>query len=249
VQTGIATKAGEDLDLPQIVLPVASSSTDVQVIYTQHELAEEQMKAEEKQRVFAIFPNFYSSYIWHAAPLSAGQKMRLAWKSATDPVAFLAAGITAGVEQWQNDYSGYGQGAQGFSKRFGAAYADSFDGSIIGGGVFPVLFRQDPRFYYKADGAWRQKAFYAISTTVIRKGDNGRWQPNYSGILGNIASGAVSNLYYPAQNRNGASTTFENAAIGTAFGAIGAILREFVTPIYTSGGPHHKPLPAADPTP
>ena len=206
------------------------------MLYTEHEIAEQQLQVEEKQRVFAVFPNFYSSYVWHAAPWSAGQKMRLALKSALDPTAFLGAGFAAGVEQGRDDYPGYGQGAQGYAKRYGAAYADGFIGSILGGGVLPAVLHQDPRFFYKADGTVRQRALYAIATAVIRRGDNGKWQPDYSGILGNLASGGISNLYYPASDR-GAGLTVRNAFIGEAFGSIAGLLREFVVPRYTSGAP------------
>ncbi len=237
VQSDIPVEAGVDQDLSHIVLPVATATTDVQVLYTQHELAEQQLQIEEKQRVLAIIPNFYSSYNWHAPPLSVGQKMRLAFKSGTDPVAFLGAGFAAGVEQGQDSFPGYGQGAAGYGKRYGAAYADGLIGSVVGGGLLPSLFHQDPRFFYKADGTVRQRALYAIATAVIRRGDNGKWQPDYSGILGNIASGGISNLYYPASDR-GAGLVFENAAIGTAFGTIGALMLEFVVPWLTTGGPH-----------
>ena len=236
IQTSIPVRAGEDMYLPHIQLPLASTSTDVQVVYSQHEVAEEQLKAEEKQRVFGFFPNFDTTYVWNAEPLSAGQKMRLALKGGTDPVAFFAAGVAAGVEQWQNSYAGYGQGAQGYAKRYGAAYSDSLIGSMLGGGLLPVLFHQDPRFFYKADGTTRQRFLYAISTAVIRRSDKGNWQPDYSGIIGNFASGAISNTYYPSSDR-GAGLVVRNASLGIAFGAVASLLREFVVPKLTTHGP------------
>jgi hypothetical protein len=69
---------------------------------------------------------------------------------------------------------------------------------------------------------------YAVANSVICKGDNKQWQPNYSNILGSLAAGGISNLYYPARDRNGASLTFENAAIGVGATAISNLLQEFV---------------------
>ena len=89
---------------------------------------------------------------------------------------------------------------------------------MIGGAILPSLFKQDPRYFYKGTGRITSRAMYAIANSVICKGDNGRWQPNYSGILGGIAAGGISNLYYPASDRSGVELTFDNALIGTARG-------------------------------
>jgi hypothetical protein len=214
--------------LSPIVLHLAAASTNVDVTFTKHDLAEEQIKQEEKQRIFAIIPNFYVSYNWNAVPLTAKQKFKLAIRNATDPVAFLGAGFAAGIEQWDDGYSGYGQGAQGYGKRFGASYTDAFTGTMIGGAIFPSLFHQDPRYFYKGTGTTRSRILYAISTVVICKGDNGHWQPNYSNVLGSLAGAGLSNLYYPSTDRHGAELTIRNSLIGSASGAIGALFQEFL---------------------
>lgn len=224
----IALASQEYYQLPSIQLQVASANTSVRVVFSRHDLAEEQMKVEEKQRVLGVFPNFYATYDWHAAPLSSGQKFRLAWRTSIDPVTFLGAGAVAGFQQWQNDFSGYGQGEEGYAKRFGASYADGVIGTMIGGAILPSILHQDPRYFYKGTGSIRSRALYAISTVVICRGDNGRWQPNYSNVLGNLAAAGISNIYYPASNRNGAQVTVDNALIGTATGAIGSLIQEFL---------------------
>ena len=214
--------------LPPIVLDVATAVTNVNVGGSQFEVAEEQIKEEEHQRVLGIVPNFYVSYVPDAAPLTAGQKFRLAFRSVIDPVTFVIVGGTAGVEQAQDHFSEYGQGAAGYGKRFGAGYADAVSGTFIGGAILPSILKQDPRYFYKGTGSFRSRAFYAIANAVICKGDNKRWQVNYSNILGNLAAGGISNLYYPSQDRNGFGLTFENAAIGLGSSAIGNLLEEFV---------------------
>jgi hypothetical protein len=134
--------------------------------------------------------------------------------------------MVAGLEQWENGYSGYGQGAQGYGKRFGAAYADNFSGAMFGGAIFPALLHQDPRYFRRGTGSFRSRFFYAISTAVKTKNDKGRWEPNYSNVLGNLAAGGLANVYYPSTDR-GVGLTFERALTVTAEGAIGSVFVEF----------------------
>jgi Carboxypeptidase regulatory-like domain len=214
--------------VPEIVLPVATAVTEVKVGVAGPEVAEQQIKMEEKQRVLAVIPNFYVSYVPNAAPLNASQKFRLAARTAIDPFTLVMAAGTAGVQQAQNHFVAYGQGAQGYAKRFGADYADIASGIFIGSAALPVLFKQDPRYFYKGTGSVPSRFFYAISSALVCKGDNGRWQPNYSNVLGSLAAGGLSNLYYPEQNRNGVGLTLENGAIGIMATAAGNVFQEFV---------------------
>ncbi len=219
---------GESYEAAPVVLLLSTSVSQVQVIATQQEIALAQLKEEEKQRVFGVIPNFYVTYVPHAPALTSKQKFSLAWTSSIDPVTFAVVGVAAGVEQATDTFSGYGQGAQGFAKRYGAGYADTFIGTMIGGAILPSLLKQDPRYFYKGTGSTRSRLLYAISMSVVCRGDNGRWQPNYSGIIGGLAAGGISNLYYPARDRDGAGLTFENALIGIAGSAVQNVLQEFI---------------------
>jgi hypothetical protein len=230
---------GEIDTVSQIALNVAEALTEVQVRLTQTEVAEEQIKVEEKQRVLGAIPNFYVSYVHDAAPLNAQQKFKLAGKTVIDPFTFVVVGGAAGVEQAQNHFSGYGQGAQGYGNRFGAGYADAVAGTFIGAAILPSLLKQDPRYFYKGTGSKPSRFFYAIANSFICKGDNGRWQANYSNILGNLAAGGISNLYYPEQDRSGADLTFENGAIGIGATAVANLLQEFVIRKLTPKLPGH----------
>jgi hypothetical protein len=221
-------QAGKDFDARTIALPVAAANNEVRVsAESRVEIAQEQLNLEEKQRVLGVFPNYYVSYEPHAEPLNTRQKYQLAWRTSIDPVTWLVTGAVAGGEQASNTFAGYGQGAQGYGKRFGANYADGFSDNMIGGAILPSLFKQDPRYFYKGTGSIPSRAMYAIANSVICKGDNGRWQPNYSGILGGIAAGRISDLYYPSSNRSGVQVTFANALIGTAEGALQNLAQEF----------------------
>src|ERR1700722_15930668 len=219
---------GENHEIPQITMAVGAATVDVEVRLKPAEVAEEQVEVEEKQRIFGAIPNFYVSYVPDAAPLTSKQKYKLAWKSSIDPVSFGITAVIAGFEQWDNGYGGYGQGAQGYAKRFGAAYADLVSSTFIGGAILPSLLKQDPRYFYQGTGTRTSRLRHALASAVICKGDNGRWQPNYSGIIGGLASGAISNLYYPDNDRNGFGLSFENAAIGTGEGAVINVIQEFI---------------------
>ncbi len=219
--------SGEIYAIPQTTLAIATAITEVRVVPSRTELAKDEIKEEEKQRVLGVVPNFYVSYIPNAVPLSSRQKFELAWKTTVDPVSFGLTGAIAGIQQAQNDFSGYGQGAQGYAKRYGASYADFLTGTLIGSAILPSLLKQDPRYFYKGSGSKRSRIAYAIANAVICKGDNGHWQASYSSILGSLAAGGISNLYYPAKDR-GAELTFENALIGTGATAVTNLLQEFV---------------------
>jgi hypothetical protein len=219
--------AGQSYEAQPVVLPITSSS-EVRVTASIGEIAEQEVRMEEKQRVLGFIPNFYVTYDPHAPALDSRQKFDLAWKTAIDPVSFLAAGTFAGIEQADNMYSGYGQGAQGYGKRFGATFATGFINDMLGNAVLPSLLKQDPRYFYKGTGTTRSRIYYALANAVICKGDNDRWQPNYSGIAGSLAAGGISNLYYPASDRNGLSLTFENTLLATAGSAVQNLFEEFV---------------------
>jgi hypothetical protein len=243
VVTG-ALRPGQTYEANAIVLTMNGTTSDVIVTASQVEIAQELLKQEETQRVLGVIPNFYVTYVPNAPPLTSKQKFNLAWKSSIDPVTFLAVGVFAGTEQAANSFSGFGQGAQGYAKRFGAGYADSFIGAMIGGAILPSWWNQDPRYFYKGTGSTRSRVMYAIENSVICKGDNGHWQVNYSAIIGGLAAGGISNLYYPPGSRSGAGLTFENALIGTAGSAVQNLFQEFVirkltprVPNYGAGKP------------
>jgi hypothetical protein len=224
----VTVKANEDIETPDIILSVgADVSVDVSP-QAQYREAEAEMHIEEAQRLGGIVPNFYVSYNWHAAPMTPGQKFRLAWHSIIDPANFVIDGGIAGVEQATGSFAGYKQGALGYGKRYGSTFTDSTVGGVLGGAVFPTIFRQDPRYFYKGTGSVVSRALYAMATAFVCRGDNGRWQPNYSSVAGDIAAGAVSQLYYPDGNRSDGLLVIENGLLNAAEDGFGNLLQEFL---------------------
>ncbi len=219
--------AGERQQLPDIALRVPPVTQNVDAM-SQVQMADLQIKQEETQRLFGMLPNFYVSYDPNFVPLTPRQKYRLALHTIVDPVDVGVVGLTAGVEQARNSFAGYGQGASGYGKRLGAGFADFSIGALLGGATLPVLFHQDPRYFYKGTGSIGSRLRYVLWTTVVSKGDNGKWQPAYASILGSFASGAISNIYYPASDRNGAALTFRNGGLAVVSDGIANFMQEFL---------------------
>lgn len=219
--------SNEHRQLAAFRLP-AGTTEAVDVTISQREVATAEVHEEEHQRLIGVIPNFFVVYDWHAPPLTTRQKYELSWKTMSDPVTLgVTAGI-AGVQQATGNLSGYGQGAQGYGKRLGAGLADETIGTLLGGAVLPALLHQDPRYFYKGTGSVRSRFLYALSTAVIAKGDNGKWQPAYAGVAGDLAAGALSNLYYPANDRSGVGLTFKNGFIGVALDGVQNVIQEFL---------------------
>ena len=233
--TKITLSEGETRYLPQLVLPVVGSTT-VRVTANQEQIATEEVHLEESQRILGVFPNFFSSFDWNAPPLNSKLKFHLALRSLIDPTVFLEAGAIAGGEQMQGLYPGFGKGAEGYGKRYAAAYANTFDSRILGEALFPSIFHQDPRYFYKGTGSFTSRATYAAEQGVMCRGDNGHQQFCYSHVLAYFAAGAISNLYYPQSNR-GASLVVENGFIEIGGAAAANLLREFVWPQFTTHSP------------
>jgi hypothetical protein len=239
----------ENRQLPIIALPIATSTVNIQVTVTEEQIAQEQITSQIHQRVFGVIPNFYTSFVWNAAPLKPKQKFRLALRSATDPVTFFTPSTLAGIQQARDTYPDYGQGAAGYAKRYAADYGDLFIGRMLGSAVFPSLFHQDPRYFYQGTGSISSRVWHALSFAIICRGDNGRRQFNYSHILGNFAAASISNLYRPADNR-GIALTVDNALLHTATNAAGNLAREFALKDITHKIPANangKPKPVAEP--
>jgi len=220
--------------LTDIRLHVQLASTTVNVTENSEEVATEQVKVEEKQRVLGIIPNFYEVYDPDPVPLTAKLKFKLGLRVASDPITALGLGFLSGVQQ-AGDTPDYGQGAEGYSKRFGANFADEFTDIMIGGAILPSILHQDPRYFYQGTGTKKSRFQHAFFHPFVCKGDNGNWQPNYSTLGGDLASSAISNLYYPESNR-GRGLVFRNFAIGAAERVAISLAQEFlIRPIQTHG--------------
>jgi hypothetical protein len=236
----VALGPAAELTVPTVMLGVESIDASVNAIFSE-DLAEQEITAEEHQRILGILPNFFVSYVAHAQPLTRRQKFKLAAVVSTDPLTLMTTGITAGIEQAEGDFSGYGPGFGGYAQRYAATYGDRLSATFLGSAALPSLLHQDPRYFYSGKGSVVRRALYAVSTVVICKGDNGRWQPNYSNVGGNIGAAYLSGLYYPRSDQHTAQVTVDNALLGLAEGSIGTLLQEFLLRHVTHGAPPVNP--------
>ena len=234
-------RPGDTLFVPQISLVLATVVTEVKVLPPQ-EVAEQQIHEEEKQRVLGVIPNFYVSYLppSEAVALTAKQKSELAWKSSVDPVTFAGIAFIAGFQQAGDQYSEYGQGMEGYGKRYGAFYGNVVIGTFLGNAVMPSLLKQDPRYFYKGTGSKRSRLLHALGAPFVCPGDNGRQEVNYSYLIGSFAAGGISTLYYPTNNRSAAGLAVENGLVRIAENSISSVAQEFFIRKLT---PHHHSDP------
>ena len=228
--------SGEFKLLGEIRLTIATQETSVTVTADPVEAATEQYHEAEKQRILGVVPNFYVAYDPHAAPLTTKLKFQLALKISVDPVTVAGIGLIAGLRQAANTPR-YGQGAAGFGKRFGSTATDGFTDIMIGGAILPSLLHQDPRYFYQGTGSTKSRLRHALLGPFVARGDNGKYQPNYSTLGGDLAAAGLANLYYPRVNR-GAGLLLGNFAIGTAERLGATVAQEFVLGKLTHRGGH-----------
>jgi hypothetical protein len=212
--------------LDSIKLAVVAEATSVTVVASPEDLATQQVKVEEQQRVLGFIPNFYVSYDKNAAPLSAKLKFELALKVSVDPVTFAGTSFLAATNQ-ADHYPDYVEGIKGYGQRFGAVYTNDLTDIMIGGAILPSILHQDPRYFYQGTGTTKSRLMHALSNPIICRGDNGQWQPNYSSLGGYLASGAIANAYYPPANR-GPGLVFNTFAIDFSADIANGVLQEFV---------------------
>jgi Carboxypeptidase regulatory-like domain len=222
---------GQASSLTDIKLKLQGENASVIVTASRTEIATAQVKMEEQQRVFGFIPNFYTVYDHDAVPLTAKLKFKLALKVSIDPVTFAGTSFLALTNQ-ASDYPKYQQGLKGYGQRFGAIYTNDLTDIMIGGAILPAVLHQDPRYFYQGTGTTKSRFLHAVSSPIICKGDNGRWQPNVSSLGGYLASGAIANAYYPESNR-GVGLVFSTFAIDFSANVANGILQEFVLRKFT----------------
>src|SRR5208283_3934946 len=155
--------------VPAITLAVTAAVTEVRVGGTQFEVAAEELKEQEKQRVFGFIPNFYVTYVSDPAPLASRQKFQLAWRSVIDPFTFVGVGFLAGIDQASDQFGGYGQGAEGYAKRFGAAYGPVVASTVIACSIPTPLLKQSPCSIHATRRTLGRWILYALAKALIRK--------------------------------------------------------------------------------
>ena len=239
----IVLTGAEKREVPVAMVRMAVKNTTVDVVATLPEVAQAQIELQEEQRIFGFLPNYYTSYVWDALPMTQKSKFALALRTLIDPATFLVVAGVAATEHAHDTFPGYGQEFGGYGKRFGATYADTVSGRMLSSAIFPSILHQDPRYFYQGSGTFRSRLVHALVSTVVCRGDNGRAEPNYSHILGSFSAAGLSNLYRVPSDRQ-AGLTFRNGLIIVASGAAVNVMREFLSrkltpnvPAFANGKP------------
>jgi hypothetical protein len=233
----VTVEPGQEKTLTDIKLRIIAVQRAVTVSYSEKEVAAQQFKTEEQQRILRFIPNTYVTYELHPEPLTTGMKFHMAYKSLTNPVFFGRTTAWAGVQQAVDTPAQWRQGAKGYSKRVGAGFADATAEGLIGNAILPSLLHQDPRYFYQGNGTKKSRAIHAILAPFLCKGDNGETQPNYSTWGGSLISSSLSLAYYPSSDRN-AQHVFKNFGVGMGLHVAGGLVQEFILAKFTSKGKH-----------
>ncbi len=203
-------------------------------------------KQEQSQRVLGVVPQFGVTSRQNASPLAAHEKFHLFARSAFDPGTIAVVGLQAAISQGENEFPAYGQGAQGYGKRFGASLADEVSAGFWSNYAYPVLLKEDPRYFRLGEGSFARRVLYAVKQEAVCHTDKGGRSFNFSNVLGALTSGAISNLYYPGSSEirtipatatspaipvyeddRGLELTLSRTAIALGYGTIGGIFDEF----------------------
>src|SRR3974390_725693 len=189
--------------------------------------AQEILDEEKKQKMLGIVPIPGMTNYHYAPALTPGQKFELTFLSYKTVFPYLAAGFQAGLSQASNSFEGYGQGGSGYGKRFGSALLDGVDSSFFSNFFYPVLFKQDPRYFRLGEGSKKRRIWYCIEQEFVTKKDSDRSPTfSYSNVLGALTAGSISNAYYPQEER-GFGLTMSRTAISFGWGMVGNFLLEF----------------------
>jgi hypothetical protein len=230
--SSVTAEPGQDKTLSDIKLRILTVQRAVTVAYSSKEVAAQQLKAEEHQRVLGFIPNIYVTYEPHPEPLTTKMKFHLAYKGLTHPTFFAVEAAWAGAEQ-AADTPDYRQGAKGYGERFGANLASGTSEALFGNAILPSLLHQDPRYFYRGSGTKGSRAWHAILAPFVCQGDNGKSQPNYSQWGGSLISASLSNTYFPGSNR-GAGLIFRNFGTSMGLHVVLGLAQEFALGKLTS---------------
>lgn len=257
--TGASSLAQDQNNQPQ-TQPTPAPQTEAPRIQQKSEQEKSIERQEQSQRAIGILPQFGVTSRQNAPPLTSREKFHLFVKSAFDPVTIGVVGLQAGLSQAENEFPAYGQGAQGYGKRFGAAFADQVSAGFWSNYAYPVLLKEDPRYFRLGEGSFTTRAFYSIKQEFVCHTDRGGRMFHFSNVLGAFTSGAISNIYYPGrslarvipatatspaipvyyESERGVSLTMSRAAIALGYGTAGGLFSEFWPDIHQKlFGKHH----------
>jgi len=241
---GINIKPGESYELPEVALPIARTTADATVTLTEQQIAEVELNDELHQRVLGVLPNYYTSYIWDAAPLTMRQKFKLAIRSATDPVFYATTALGTGINFATSANPEYGGGPSGYWELYASNYGGALVGRVVTSVLLNSLFKEDPRYFVMTNGSVARRSWHAISSTFLQRGDDKHWHPAYSNFIGGATSAVVVSTWHPDSTVSMGQRVLNDTVLDLGGEAIRNLAREFLfrhlarhVPTYAKGKP------------
>lgn len=265
--TGVLSAAQDQNTQPQ-TQPTPAQHPEATGTQQKSEQEKSIERQEQSQRVMGVLPQFGVTSRQNASPMTPREKFHLFVKSAFDPVTIGVVGLQAGLSQAENEFPAYGQGAQGYGKRFGASFADQVSSGFWSNYAYPVLLKEDPRYFRLGEGSFTARTWYSIKQEFVCHTDKGGRMFHFSNVLGAFTSGAISNIYYPGrslarvipatatspaipvyyESDRGVALTMSRAAIALGYGTAGGLFSEFWPDIHHKLFEGHQAQSAAAPS-
>lgn len=211
--------------------PIAESSASPPQGTATDPTAKPQDQLEKKtsnDRIFWTLPNFLTiENAANSAPLTAREKFKVTARGVFDPFEFILTGFVAGLNQAADSNPSYGQGMQGYGKRYGTAYGDNLIENFMSAAVLPSLLHQDPRFYQLGHGGFVRRTAHALSRVFVTRSDAGHTQANYSELGGAFGAAAISIYTYHPHSERGIEDVVGVWGTQISWDAATYVLKEF----------------------
>lgn len=158
--------------------------------------------------------------------LEVKDKFTLFVRDTVDPISFLSAAFDAGLDHASNRDPTFGQGTEGYGKRFGADFAGQTTWRFFTDFAYPTIFSEDPRYYRLIQGTGRQRFLHAVGHTFVAQRDSGKQMFNFSQWLGTVTAVGLNDAYHPG-NERGLGPALRTSGYALATGMGFDVLREF----------------------
>jgi hypothetical protein len=205
---------------------------------------DETKNRDQPKRALGIVPMYAVTNDPNVEPLTPRQKFHLFARSAFDPFEFVLVGAQAGIAQANDSFQDYGQGAAGYGKRYAAAFGDQISSGFFGSFFYPIVLKEDPRYFRLGEGTVKHRIGYAVAQVLVTHRDKDRSRTfNFSSVLGAVTAGGVSNAYYPPADR-GFGLTMSRAGIALLYGSLYGLVDEFYPDVARKLFHKHRDQPA-----
>jgi hypothetical protein len=176
---------------------------------------------------------FFPELAFDRGRLDSLQKLQLAVDESIAPSRFLGSAFTAGIGQARDSFHDYGQGWEGYGKRFGSSVASNASSHLFGTFLLPSILHQDPRYFVKLYGTPGQRIKYAIGRVLLTRTDDGHQAINWSFLVGGLMAEGLATSYLPSSERT-APKTFDRFGVRVGFSALDNIVKEYWPTIFKS---------------